>query len=101
QRVIRDWHEIVAELEPNVRRKPGPGYTMEEVEEQVKNAKDLYYRVANKKKPEINIVWFIGDDEEPSITVDTHFKNVTRRDGGELRVLKGLAGLKNVTGNPE
>lgn len=101
QRVIRDWHEIVAELEPGIRRKPGPGYTMEEIEEQIKNAKELYYRVANKKKPALNIVWFIGDDEEPSITVDTHFKNLTQRDGGKMRVLKGLSGLKNVTGEPE
>ncbi|MCB1062041.1 MAG: hypothetical protein KDN20_03845 [Verrucomicrobiae bacterium] len=99
QRVIRDWHEIVAELEPNLRRKPGPGYTMEEVEEQVQSAKEIYYRNANKKKPEINIVWFIGEDEEPSVTVDTHFKNITRRDGGKTRVLQGLAGLKNVTGD--
>ena len=99
QRVIRDWHEIVAELEPNLRRKPGPGYTMEEVEEQVQSAKEIYYRNANKKKPEINIVWFIGEDEEPSVTVDTHFKNITRRDGGKTRVLQGLAALKNVTGD--
>ncbi len=100
QRVIRDWHELVRELEPGIRRKPSPGYTMEEVEDQVKNAKDFYYRQANKKKPEINIVWFIGEDEEPSITVDTHFKSVTRRDGGEMRILEGLEGLENVTGDP-
>lgn len=101
QRVIRDWHEIVAELEPGIRRKPGPGYTMEEVEEQMQHAKELYYRVVNKKKPAINVVWFIGEDEEPSIAVDTHFKNLSQRDGGKMRVLKGLAGLKNVTGEPE
>lgn len=100
QRVIRDWHELVRELEPGVRRKPSPGYTMEEVEDQVKNAKDFYYRQANKKKPEINVVWFIGEDEEPSINVDTHFKSLTRRDGGEMRVLQGLEGLTNVTGDP-
>ncbi len=99
QRVIRDWHEIVAELEPGLRRKPGPGYSMEEVEEQVQSAKELYYRAANKKKPEVNVVWFIGEDEEPSITVDTHFKNLTRRDGGKMRILEGLAGLTNVTGD--
>ncbi len=97
QRVIRDWHELVRELEPAVTRKPSPGYTMEEVEEQVQNAKNFYYRQTNKKKPEINVVWFIGEDEEPNVTVDTHFKNLTRRDGGEMRVLVGLEGLKNVT----
>ncbi|MCB1229587.1 MAG: hypothetical protein KDN19_04945 [Verrucomicrobiae bacterium] len=101
QRVLRDWHELVAELQPNVRRKPAPGYTMEEVEEQVKNAKEFYYRQANKKKPEINIVWFIGEDEEPNLNVDTHFKSVTHRDGGKMRILKGLEGLKNVTGDPK
>lgn len=97
QRVLRDWHELVREMEPNLLRKPSPGYTMEEVEEQVQNAKNFYYRQANRKKPEINVVWFIGEDEEPSITVDTHFKSLTRRDGGDMRVLEGLEGLKNVT----
>ena len=65
-----------------------------------KPTKDFYYRQANKKKPELNIVWFIGEDEEPGITVDTHFKNLTRRDGGEMRILEGLEGLTNVTGEP-
>lgn len=101
QRVIRSWHEIVAELEPNLRRKPGPGYTMEEVEDQVKESANTYYRAVDKKKPEVNVVWFIGEDEEPSITVDTHFKNLTRANRGKMRVLQGLEGLKNVTGDPE
>lgn len=101
RRVIRSWHEIVAELEPNLPRKPGPGYTMEEVEDQVKESANAYYRALDKKRPELNVVWFIGEDEEPSITVDTHFKSLTRANRGKMRVLQGLEGLKNVTGDPE
>ncbi|MCB1236184.1 MAG: tetratricopeptide repeat protein [Verrucomicrobiae bacterium] len=100
QRVIRDWHEIVREILPNVRRKPGPGYTMEEVEDQVKNAVNTYYRAANKPKPEVNLVWFVGEDEEPSITLQSHFENLARKNRGKMRLLEGLAGLTNVTDGP-
>jgi hypothetical protein len=100
QRVIRDWHELVRELMPSVRRKPGPGYLKEEVEDQLKNAARVYYRNRNKDKPKINIVWFIGEDEEPSIEWDTHFKNIARDSRGKTRILEGLEGLKNVTSGP-
>ncbi len=100
QRVIRDWHEVVAEILPNVRRKPGPSYEMEEVEDQVKNSVSLYYRSKGKPRPKINMVWFIGSDEEPSTTVQNHFQNITKRNRGKQRVLVGMEGLKNVTGGP-
>lgn len=101
QRVIRDWHELVAELAPSVRRKPSPGYLMEEVEEQLKNSARIYYRNRNKDRPKINVVWFIGEDEEPSVTVDSHFNNIARDSRGKTRILQGLEGLKNVTGGPK
>ncbi len=100
QRVIRDWHEIVAEILPNVQRKPGPGYEMEEVEDQVKNSVSMYYRAKGKPRPKINVVWFIGSDEEPSTSVDGHFKNITKRNRGKQKTLVGMEGLQNVTGGP-
>ncbi len=100
QRVIRDWHEVVAEIMPNVQRKPGPSYEMEEVEDQIKNSVSMYYRAKGKPRPKINMVWFIGSDEEPSTTVDTHFKNITKRNRGKKKILVGMEGLKNVTGGP-
>ena len=100
QRVIRDWHEIVAEILPNVRRKPGPGYEMEEVADQVKNSVSMFYRAKGKPRPKINMVWFIGEDEEPSDTVQNHFDSITKRNRGKVKVLVGMEGLKNVTGGP-
>ncbi len=100
QRVIRDWHEVVAEILPNVRRKPSPGYTREEVEDQLKNAVSMYYRAKGKPRPKINMVWFIGEDEGISTAVQNHFDNITKRNRGKQRVLEGMAGLQNVTGGP-
>lgn len=100
QRVIRDWHEIVAEILPNVRRKPGPGCEMEEVEDQVKNSVSMYYRAKSKPRPKINLVWFIGSDEEPSNSVQNHFDNITKKNRGKVSILEGMEGLKNVTGGP-
>jgi hypothetical protein len=73
---------------------------MEEVEDQVKNSVSLYYRGKGKPRPKINVVWFIGSDEEPSTTVQNHFDNITKRNRGKSRVLVGMDGLKNVTGGP-
>ena len=98
--MIRDWHTIVAEILPNVRRKPGPGYEMEEVEDQIKNAVSIYYRGKGKPKPKINMVWFIGEDEEVNTTWQNHFDNITKRNRGKNRVLVGMEGLRNVTGGP-
>jgi len=100
QRVIRDWHEIVAEILPNVRRKPGPGYEMEEVEDQIKNSVSMHYKAKGKTRPKINMVWFIGSDEDPSMTVQNHFDSITKRNRGKVKVLVGMEGLKNVTGGP-
>ena len=101
QRVIRDWHEIMREIMPDVPRRPSPGYTMEEVEDQVKDAVNTFYRDANKIKPQLNTVWFIGEDEVRNPNVEYHLDRLTKRNRGELRILEGLMGLKNVTANPE
>lgn len=98
QRVIRDIHEIVRELLPNVRRKPGPNIEAEEREEQILNAIRVIYSNEKKTKPQINFVLFIGKDEK-TIPQQEHFENVARRArNGKVRVLQGMEGLKNVTG---
>jgi len=97
QRVIRDWHEIMAEQFPSVPRRPSPGYPMEDVEEQIKDAVNTYYRDVGKTKPQINLVWFIGEDEDRNQNLEYHLDRLTKRNRGELRVLEGLEGVKNVT----
>ena len=97
QRVIRDIHEIVRELLPNVRRKPGPNIEAEEREEQILNAIRVIYSSEKKTKPQINFVLFIGKDEK-TIPQQEHFENVARRArNGKVRVLQGMEALKNVT----
>lgn len=98
QRVIRDIHEIVREILPQVRRKPGPNIEAEEREEQILNAIRVIYSSQKKTKPQINFVLFIGKDET-NIPQQQHFENVARRArNGKVRILQGMEGLKNVTG---
>ena len=98
RRVVTSLNTIVSEILPNVRHKPGPSYTMEDVEDQMKNAVSAYYRAKGKPRPRFNVVWFVGEDEKPSLTIEEHLKHQTKRNRGKLKVLKGMAGLTNVTG---
>lgn len=98
QRVIRSIHEIVAEVVPNVRRKPGPNIDADEREKQILNAIRIIYSGQGKTKPQINFVLFVGKDEK-NIPMEDHFDNIaSRARGGKVRVLQGMAALKNVTG---
>lgn len=98
QRVVRSIHEIVAEVAPNVRRKPGPNIDADEREKQILNAIRVIYSGQGKTKPQINFVLFVGKDEK-NIPMEDHFDNIaSRARGGKVRVLQGMAALKNVTG---
>lgn len=69
-------------------------------EDQVKNAIRLYYQQKNKPKPQINFVIFIGKDQDKDqVPYLEHFENIAQRArSGKVRVLQGLAALKNVSG---
>ncbi|MDZ4403685.1 hypothetical protein [Prosthecobacter sp.] len=69
-------------------------------EDQVKNAIRLYYQQKGKPKPQINFVIFIGKDQDKEkVPYLDHFENIAQRArSGKVRVLQGLAALKNVTG---
>ncbi len=98
QRVIRGIHEVVAELNINVRHKPGPNIEAEEREKQVINAIRAIYSSQNKTKPQINFVLFVGKDEK-TVPMQAHFDEIaSRARGGKVRILQGMAALKNVTG---
>lgn len=98
QRVVRGIHEIVAEVSPQVRRKPGPDIDAEEREDQINNAMRVIYSSEKKPKPQINFVMFIGKDEK-TVPRQEHFENIARRArNGKVRILQGMEGLKNVTG---
>ena len=98
RKVVVSLGGIISKILPNVRHKPGPSYTMEDVQDQMKNAVSLYYRAKGKARPKFNVVWFVGEDENPSVSIEAHLDHQTKRNRGKLKVLKGMAGLKDVTG---
>lgn len=99
QKVITSLWPIMRQVMPGVEAPPQfRGHSMEEVEEHIKNGVKSYYQAYSKPKPEINLVWFIGEDETPSLRVEEHFKNLTRRNRGKLKILEGLAAIEDVTG---
>ncbi|NOX99502.1 MAG: hypothetical protein GXP30_07215, partial [Verrucomicrobia bacterium] len=75
---------------------PQPPYTPEEIEEHVKNLVKRYYREEDKPLPQLNLVLFLGKGEDIGEYKD-HFRRLTRRNKGELKILEGLEALKDVT----
>lgn len=98
RKVVTGLTGIITKTSPGLRHKPAPSYTMEDVEDQLKNAVSMYYRAKGKPRPRFNVVWFVGEDENPSASIEAHLKQQTKRNRGKLKVLKGMAGLSNVTG---
>ena len=103
ERVIVNIGEVWRDmnLRPWPRSRPGGiQITAEEREEQIKNAVRIHYLSTGKPKPQINFVIFIGkDQDEDSVPQLAHFENIAQRArNGKVRVLQGMAALKNVTG---
>jgi len=73
-----------------------PPYTPEEIEEHIKNLVDRYYRDGNKDLPQLNLVLFLGKGEDIG-EYKEHFRRLTRRNRGKLKILEGLEALKDVT----
>lgn len=97
-KVIADWWALTRQRAPNVPFPPvHRGYYPEEVEETVKYSVNALYRAANKPRPEINTVLFIGEDELVQPNIEKHFEDLSRGNRGKLKVLKGLQGIEDVT----
>ncbi len=71
-------------------------YTPEEIEEHVKNLVSKYYRDEDKSLPQLNLVLFLGKGEDIGDYKD-HFRRLTRRNKGKLKILEGLDALEDVT----
>lgn len=102
QRVIVNIGEVWRDMGLRPPRNP-PGdiqITAEQREDQVKNAIRLHYQAKGKPKPQINFVIFIGKDQDKETVPQLeHFENISQRArSGKVRVLQGLAALKNVSG---
>ena len=102
ERVIVNIGEVWRDMGFRPPRSPPGGIqiTAEEREDQIKNAVRLHYLATGKPKPQINFVIFIGKDQDKDTVPQLeHFENIAQRArGGKVRVLEGMAALKNVTG---
>lgn len=103
QRVIVNIGEVWRDMGLTPPRSP-PDFdtqvTPEMREDQIKNAVRLHYQAKGKPKPQINFVIFIGKDQDKDkVPRLEHFENIAQRArSGKVRVLQGLAALKNVSG---
>lgn len=101
ERVVVWIGDIVQELGGKV--KPAPNYTVQEIIMQLENMIDYYYTDKGKQKPSIYVVLYVGQGELESLEQQTNrnfeqFKQVTRVGrGGRIKILEGMAELKNVT----
>ncbi|MCB1209739.1 MAG: hypothetical protein KDK97_10450 [Verrucomicrobiales bacterium] len=102
ERVIVNIGEVWRDMGFRPPRSPPGGIQIsaEEREDQIKNAIRLHYQSKDKPKPQINFVIFIGkDQDEKTVPRLDHFENIAQRArNGKVRVLQGLAALKNVSG---
>ena len=102
ERVIVNIGEVWRDMGFRPPRSPPGGIqiTAEQREDQIKNAVRLHYLATGKPKPQINFVIFIGKDQDKDTVPQLeHFENIAQRArGGKVRVLEGMAALKNVTG---
>jgi len=73
-----------------------PNHTPEDTEKQIQNLVAKYYDEEGREKPSIHMVLFLGKKEKIGDYED-HFKTLTRKNRGKLKVLRGLAELENVT----
>lgn len=101
ERVFQDSYRLVGEVFPRVRRKPHPGYSPDDIQQHIANARRQLYRDRDYNPPPINIVLFLGKDE--ATRGNTHverFNEFARKNRGRFRVLQGMEALRNVTRAP-
>jgi hypothetical protein len=72
-------------------------YTPADIEAMVRNGVKLHFRDADLDPPSIHMVVFLGEDETMDDQTKEHFTNLTRRNRGKLKLLHGLAALRDVT----
>lgn len=105
-KVVVNFNQLVREITgatpPERRNAPRtapelPPVTPEEIELQVSKLVKDRYKADGAEEPSLHMVLFLGEEEEIGLDED-HFKNLTRKNRGKLKILRGLAALQNVTG---
>lgn len=110
-KVVVNFNQLVREVtgvSPPRRNNPAgpvedvprmPPITPEDIERQVRLLVKERYQAKGIEDPSLHVVLFLGEDEEIAAADEDHFKSLTRRNRGKLKVLRGLAALRNVTGS--
>jgi hypothetical protein len=78
---------------------PIPPITPEDIERQIERLVKQHFKSQGLDEPSLHMVLFLGEEEEIDDTDEDHFRTLTRRNRGKLKILRGLAALKNVTGS--
>jgi hypothetical protein len=78
---------------------PIPPITPEDIERQIERLVKQHFKSQGLYEPSLHMVLFLGEEEEIDDTDEDHFRTLTRRNRGKLKILRGLAALKNVTGS--
>ncbi len=109
-KVVVNFNQLVREItgaSPPQRRGGDPGgaampsmppVTPEDIERQVQILVKELYKAEGLDEPSLHMVLFLGEEEDLANTDEDHFKSLTRRNRGKLKILRGLAALRNVTG---
>ena len=75
-----------------------PDVTPEDIERQIDLLVKQQFKEQGHEEPSVHLVLFLGEEEELEDPEEDHFKNLVRKNRGKLKILRGLAALKNVTG---
>jgi hypothetical protein len=108
-KVVTNFNQLVREITgatppradggtPGARRPRPMPHTPDDIETLVKNGVKQHYNEIGLDKPSVHMVVFLGEDEDMNDQTRDHFKNLTRRNNGKFKMLRGLAALQNVTG---
>lgn len=83
---------------PAVQAPTLPPYTPEEIEQHLRDiARAVVRRSPGSSEPAVHLVLFLGKKEDIG-EQEEHFKRLTRKNHGKLKLLRGLDALKDVTG---
>lgn len=105
-KVVANFNQLVREVTgatPPQRNNPRaalpamPPVTPADIEDQVAQLVKEHFRSQSLEDPGIHVVLFLGEREDIDPLHEEHFKNLTRKNRGKLKVLRGLAALQNVT----
>lgn len=100
QKVMTSLNGVARKLSPGVSARPGASgraYSQDDAIENIKATVETLYVAVKKPKPKVNFVLFQGEDEK-TVRYEDHYKDLTRKTKGKLKILQGLGALENVTG---